>query len=124
MPMNPEIKAKWVAALRSGEYRQTDRGVLNDGEGGWCCLGVLCDLYAKDVGDEWEWTPCSDAMRLRTGSTYYPAPEVRAWAAFHEDESPVVIGGIRGSVAVHNDGTGHAQRRAFAEIADAIEAQL
>jgi hypothetical protein len=39
---------KWVAALRSGEYAQT-RGFLHDSNG-YCCLGVACDLYQKEVG--------------------------------------------------------------------------
>jgi len=34
--------ADWVKALRSGDYRQTQRK-LSDGEGGFCCLGVLCE---------------------------------------------------------------------------------
>jgi len=49
--MKPEIKAQWVAALRSGEYKQY-RGVLTrtDDKGkpvAHCCLGVLCDLAVK-----------------------------------------------------------------------------
>lgn len=50
--MNPEIKAKWLTALRSGEYRQ-GRNVLkqqfdeNDAPQ-FCCLGVLCDIAIKD----------------------------------------------------------------------------
>jgi hypothetical protein len=43
MPMNPEIKKRWVAALRSGEYRQGE-GVLRTPTDKHCCLGVLCDL--------------------------------------------------------------------------------
>ena len=40
--MNPEWKAKWVNALRSGEYKQAqDYLRTNDG---YCCLGVICDL--------------------------------------------------------------------------------
>jgi len=35
----------WVAALRSGTYRQC-KGVLNDGAG-MCCLGVATDLFIK-----------------------------------------------------------------------------
>lgn len=123
--MNSKIKARWVAALRSGEYKQGDRRVLNDGQGGFCCLGVLCDLYAKDTGTEWEWTPANDAMRLRlaVGNTFYPAQTVRDWADFHEDEKRVRIEGRLESVAAHNDGV-DVTRRTFAEIADAIEAQL
>jgi hypothetical protein len=40
--MNPELKQKWLAALRSGEYKQA-RGYLKT-EFGYCCLGVLCDV--------------------------------------------------------------------------------
>lgn len=62
--MNPEIKAQWVAALRSGDYLQ-GVGSLRyeggfDGSMRYCCLGVLCDLAVKaGVGawiggyDEW-----------------------------------------------------------------------
>ena len=45
MLMNPEIKAKWVAALRSGEYKQA-KGQLRIGNS-FCCLGVLCNLHAQ-----------------------------------------------------------------------------
>lgn len=44
--MNPEIKDKWVKALKSGEYKQ-GLGVLKF-EDRFCCLGVLCDLYIKE----------------------------------------------------------------------------
>lgn len=53
--MNQEIKAKWIAALRSGEYKQT-RFVLND-KTGMCCLGVLCDLHNKEEELEWTFNP-------------------------------------------------------------------
>lgn len=51
--MNPDIKAKWVAALRSGEYKQ-GYGALHCGsddpkvDGGFCCLGVLCEVAVKE----------------------------------------------------------------------------
>lgn len=44
--MNRDLKAKWIAALRSGEYRQV-HGELRSGSGGterFCCLGVLCEV--------------------------------------------------------------------------------
>lgn len=37
--MPKDLKDKWLAALRSGEYKQC-KGTLSDGEG-YCCLGVL-----------------------------------------------------------------------------------
>lgn len=50
--MNEDIKTRWIAALRSGEYRQTGN-VLNNGEA-FCCLGVLSDLAVKDGLKEWD----------------------------------------------------------------------
>lgn len=46
--MQPEIKAKWLEALRSGRYAQTT-GELFDGEK-FCCLGVLCDVISPNWG--------------------------------------------------------------------------
>lgn len=49
--MKENIANMWVDALRSGEYKQVKNtlcGVRNDGEIGFCCLGVLTDLYMKD----------------------------------------------------------------------------
>lgn len=40
--MNPELKEKWVKALRSGNYAQ-GQGCLKNAKN-FCCLGVLCDV--------------------------------------------------------------------------------
>lgn len=63
--MNPEIKTKWIAALRSGSYKQTT-GVLRDSRG-YCCLGVLCDVVdpdkwvkASEVGDDFTQADIND----------------------------------------------------------------
>lgn len=50
--MNTQIKQQWVTALRSGEYTQARRNLKT--EQGFCCLGVLCDLYAEETGTKWE----------------------------------------------------------------------
>ncbi len=42
--MTPELKAKWVAALRSGEYQQQREGFLYREGKGHCCLGVLAEV--------------------------------------------------------------------------------
>jgi hypothetical protein len=39
--VTPELKAKWVAALRSGQYQQA-RERMKAADGALCCLGVLC----------------------------------------------------------------------------------
>lgn len=45
--MKKEIADKWVAALRSGNYKQTT-GMLNRNNESFCCLGVLCEIAIKD----------------------------------------------------------------------------
>jgi hypothetical protein len=45
--MDAELKAKWVKALRSGEYKQAYRS-LKEGDG-YCCLGVLCAIQGIEV---------------------------------------------------------------------------
>jgi hypothetical protein len=52
--VNKEIAEQWVTALRSGKYEQ-GVGQLFDGEK-YCCLGVLCDIYATEThqGKWWE----------------------------------------------------------------------
>jgi hypothetical protein len=45
--MNENTK-KWVEALRSGKYKQTEH-VLQD-TNGYCCLGVACVVYEQETG--------------------------------------------------------------------------
>ena len=45
--MNKEVKKIWLAALKSGEYKQGKGRLRRDRSGEqdtYCCLGVLCDL--------------------------------------------------------------------------------
>lgn len=48
--MDAELKAKWVKALRSGEYQQA-KDHLRRG-GGFCCLGVLCEISGTGAWQE------------------------------------------------------------------------
>ena|SRR5436305_13802191 len=44
--MDAQVKAKWIAALRSGKFQQ-DTGYLKRDSGNgprYCCLGVLCEV--------------------------------------------------------------------------------
>jgi hypothetical protein len=61
--VNAEIAKKWVAALRSGEYRQS-KSQLRRGDG-FCCLGVLCELAAKEGVGQWNGTAfTTDRMHM------------------------------------------------------------
>jgi hypothetical protein len=109
--MNPEVKARWVAALRSGEYEQAT-GQLRKTTGSFCCLGVLCNLY-----DSAAWGKEFD------GYDGVPSNTVLDWAGLDSQHFNsavrVDIGGVVLTLYEHND-----KGRTFAEIADAIEAQL
>jgi len=50
--MNTEVKQKWIDALRSGKYDQGSEKLRS--VQGYCCLGVLCDLYSQEQDSEWE----------------------------------------------------------------------
>lgn len=49
-----EVYKLWIKALRSGKYKQ-GKGYLRTNKNEFCCLGVLCDLAAKDGGEQWEY---------------------------------------------------------------------
>jgi hypothetical protein len=74
--MKPEIKTKWLAALRNGVYKQ-GKNKLRTSDAGthrYCCLGVLCDLHAKETNQKW--TDANDYL-----GCYHALPaEVCTWA--------------------------------------------
>ena len=76
--MKPDIKAQWLTALRSGDYQQ-GRGHLRRGDQ-YCCLGVLCNLYGKAVGAEWDNQYGPDRVHTIHGSEYVLPLEVQKWA--------------------------------------------
>lgn len=117
--MNPDVKAQWVAALRSGEYQQTTgalrRPTPEVGQLAFCCLGVLCDI--SGIG---QW---SDAFYAGDGGTL-PDP-VSAWAGIGVTDPVVRLDSGRTTcLSSLNDGTSGNERHTFEQIADLIEAQL
>ena len=71
-------RAKWTAALRSGDYQQ-GRGELRSTEGEteqFCCLGVACEIAAKEGVTEREgggYAAGLDGQEYVTGSCLPPA---------------------------------------------------
>ena len=41
--MESKMKKKWIKALRSGDYDQTDQKMVSHDDK-FCCLGVLCNI--------------------------------------------------------------------------------
>lgn len=127
--MNAEVRARWVAALRSGRYAR-GTGLLKitytDGSTYHCCLGVLCELAVQDglldarvsaIGTgKWHFRG-SDG----NGSTAVLPRVVQPWAGLSSCD-PGVVGndGVRVGLSVIND----SNRYEFDGIADLIEVQL
>lgn len=120
--MSPDLKAKWVEALRSGKYKQGKRALrqITDAEGEcFCSLGVLCDVSEKG-----EWRPSEfDKNFFKFVSTHGDGhTEVESGGFVHgmlRRECGLDYG-AETDVIEMNDW----QERSFAEIADYIEANL
>lgn len=125
--MSPELKAEWVAALRSGKYEQGRLYLNRDGK--YCCLGVLCELAGvkKD----------SFASAVHeSGVVTYIFSDEEQLTDFLGTEFMQALGLERDTVselAGMNDGweedLGDSEivitdQRSFAEIADVIEERL
>lgn len=70
MALNPEIKVKWLAALRSGKYTQGYDELKNNNK--YCCLGVLAEILGilkTDVNSRGKIT-CS----TQAESSYFDIP--------------------------------------------------
>lgn len=65
--MNQEIKKRWIQALTSGDYSQTQENLRD--RTGFCCLGVLCDLYFRDNTESSCWIVSDDDVIER--DTFY-----------------------------------------------------
>lgn len=87
--MKKAIMEKWVAALESGEYRQT-KGTLRK-SGAFCCLGVLCNLHAQEHP---EIAAEEKYKGYYLGEEEFLPSEVMDWAGIMENEgkfdTPVV----------------------------------
>lgn len=73
--MNPDVKKRWLAALQSGEYEQ-GVGRLNS-NGKFCCLGVLCELAAKEGVVP---VDADSFVVWYDGKSTFPPDKVAAWA--------------------------------------------
>lgn len=130
--MNEKAKALWLDALRSGEYGQFQgalKGVNEDGEASYCCLGVLTDIAIKTgaVDGDWIYRELTDSYAYRRKGGCAEGAllpwDVAEWAGLREDGSPLEDFNLRGDsnldLPARNDGGA-----LFSEIADIIEENL
>lgn len=112
--LNPELKAKWLDALRGGKYKQ-GQAFLRTSDECFCCLGVLGDVAAPTL---WATTAASE-NEGRISCYAFASPHDNEmlreeWLADH---------GLRIDQAV-NLASMNDCGKSFAEIADFIEANL
>jgi len=128
--MHTEIQTKWIDALLSGEYEQAKFSLKS--EEGFCCLGVLCDLYLKEHNEEWtspipaEDQDCAYPSNPNVfnieGETGGLPLKVMRWAGL-ESSNPIVRQEYRGynkaSLAVLNDSS--IEENTFEKIAELVK---
>jgi hypothetical protein len=122
--MNEHAK-KWVAELRSGKWKQSQKVLTElDGTGnlvGCCCLGVACELFnqenpdilriAEDVPDNGSYTP----RRTYDDQSGLPPRRVMNWLGLKDRNGTFGPNGEK-SLTGENDAGG-----SFELIADLIE---
>lgn len=118
--MNTENKQKWIDALESGEYAQT-REKLRDNEG-YCCLGVLCDIWSKESNrGSWGENDLQGDFLVDGKVKGYIPKEVKEWLGIeitNTDPFCVYRGTIEETSLIDMNDSG---RKNFKEIATAIK---
>lgn len=124
--MDPEVKGKWLEALRSGRFQQGE-GFLKDGNGCNCCLGVLAEINNVPIRVDEDSNIAFEFPRgveLCSGS-YDDLEDNSLYIDVHQ--TPIGYCGIdknaRNALINRNDGVGH-KKHDFNQIADFIEENL
>lgn len=126
--MNPDIKKRWLEALRSGEYEQGREALCSDGK--YCCLGVLSDLAVEDGIAKWQapqnYSYSNDYSIA--GESAFLTDSIALWAGLSSVEPSVIFEGQEKCLHELNDGdfATNCKREPlnFNELADLIEEQL
>ena len=105
--MNPKVKQKLIAALRSGEYKQGN-GRLRNVADKFCCLGVLCNIHAQENP---EFAETQRTRGLYDSSYYTLGKNVQTWSQVYNATNKLID---------MND----TECRSFKQIANWIEKNL
>lgn len=115
--MKQEVAKAWVEALRSGQYQQ-GTGALRAEGGGYCCLGVLCDLSKLGTWSGTRYCTTTEPW------TYVLPSEVRLWAGMYTNEADLGKGEVPYRMAeneIYTLAAANDKGFTFTEIADYIE---
>lgn len=127
--MDKRVKELWVGALRSEQYPQGREALRT--ETGYCCLGVLCNLFRLDGHPEAEWL-ADGSFTLGEGNSELGVdpveycetlpPPVAEWAGLGKVVDPELGDAL---ASHHNDGIANiTPPKTFARIADLVEKYL
>jgi hypothetical protein len=116
--MKARLKAAWLEALRSGRYGQGHEYLRCADE--YCCLGVLCDIYATEMGVRWQDVEVIERVWSLHEEELVLPDEVMAWAGLRESNPRVTVDGKSAELGHCND----ILRFEFRVIADLIEEQI
>ena len=143
MPMNQEIKARWVAWLRANADKQTTgrlNRVTSDRDTdpvGFCCLGGLCELAVQDgvIGallkeskEHGDFGTVMTYGNASVGDYYWSTTSlpsaVTRWAGLSSSDPEVRITSNHGEWTTNLTSVNDDEQYDFNQIADLIEAQL
>jgi hypothetical protein len=112
--MKINIAKKWAKALRGGQYRKARHCLRN--KRGFCCLGVLTDLYIKEHKKEWDYNLENKQYSFMRSYNFLPK-EVVKWAGMRNEFGEFYVNKEkRISLYEEND-----KGKSFSEIADIIQ---
>jgi len=96
--MDKRVQELWANALESDEFIQARSAMSRMTKEGqsYCCLGVLCELYSRETGND-GWKPIPKALPELIGQefnfdgyTICLPEDVMVWAGL-EERNPVLI---------------------------------
>lgn len=113
-----ENAQKWVAALRSGDYKQ-GKGVLHSvTRDTWCCLGVAADLFCKENPGEVVRSETAGLEVFQRYSVTSLPPVIQDWLGLAG-----ALGDYAGRRALAFDNDSPTASLTFEQIADLIESE-
>lgn len=93
--MLKRIKDLWIEKLVSGEYQQCTHYLKKDDK--FCCMGVLCDIYAKENNVNWVEYEGDDTTDIKVcvlsnddnNNNGYLPDKVAEWSGLNSD-NPII----------------------------------